>query len=95
MINNGAPQCDTSAALAAAFRYIDGRGPDARGSRQIACRGHAVTVAHSRLAVIELSALGAQPMLDAESGWSIVYNGEIYNYREIRAALQALSLIHI
>jgi asparagine synthase (glutamine-hydrolysing) len=89
MINNGAPQCDTSAALAAAFRYIDGRGPDARGSRQIACRGHAVTVAHSRLAVIELSALGAQPMLDAESGWSIVYNGEIYNYREIRETLQA------
>ncbi|MEV4782387.1 asparagine synthase (glutamine-hydrolyzing) [Burkholderia sp. LMU1-1-1.1] len=89
MINNGAPQCDTSAALAAAFRYIDGRGPDARGSRQIACHGHAVTVAHSRLAVIELSALGAQPMLDAESGWSIVYNGEIYNYREIRETLQA------
>jgi len=89
MINNSAPQCDTSAALAAAFRYIDGRGPDARGSRQIACRGHAVTVAHSRLAVIELSALGAQPMLDAESGWSIVYNGEIYNYRQIRETLQA------
>ena len=89
MINNGAAQCDTSAALAAAFRYINGRGPDARGSRQVACRGHAVTFAHSRLAVIELSALGAQPMVDAESGWSIVYNGEIYNYREIRAALQA------
>nr|WP_315215829.1 asparagine synthase (glutamine-hydrolyzing) [uncultured Duganella sp.] len=89
MINNGAPQCDTSAALAAAFRYIDGRGPDARGSRQVACRGHAVTFAHSRLAVIELSALGAQPMLDTESGWSIVYNGEIYNYREIRETLQA------
>jgi asparagine synthase (glutamine-hydrolysing) len=89
MINNGAPQCDNSAALAAAFRYIDGRGPDARGARQIACRGHAVTLAHSRLAVIELSALGAQPMVDAESGWSIVYNGEIYNYREIRDALKA------
>jgi asparagine synthase (glutamine-hydrolysing) len=87
MINNGAPQCDNSVALAAAFRYIDGRGPDARGARQIAYRGRAVTLAHSRLAVIELSALGAQPMVDADSGWSIVYNGEIYNYREIRATL--------
>ena len=87
MINNGAAQCDTSAALAAAFRYIDGRGPDARGSRQVSCRGHSVTLAHSRLAVIELSTLGAQPMTDAD--WSIVYNGEIYNYREIREALQA------
>ena len=89
MINNGAPQCDTSAALAAAFRYIDGRGPDARGARQVACRGHAVTLAHSRLAVIELSALGAQPMVDHECGWSIVYNGEVYNYQKIREALKA------
>lgn len=89
MINNGAPQCDNSAALTAAFRYINGRGPDARGSRQVACRGHAVTVAHSRLAVIELSALGAQPMVDTGSGWSIVYNGEVYNYREIRDTLKS------
>lgn len=88
IINNGAPQCDNSAALADAFRYIEGRGPDARGARQVACRGHGVTLAHSRLAVIELSALGAQPMVDGASGWSIVYNGEIYNYREIRATLQ-------
>lgn len=92
LVNNGAPQGDHAAALAAAFRFIDGRGPDARGSRHIACRGHGVTLAHSRLAVIELSALGAQPMADADfgggSGWSIVYNGEIYNYRELRATLQ-------
>jgi asparagine synthase (glutamine-hydrolysing) len=89
MINNGGPQGDNSAALAAAFRYIGGRGPDARASRQVACRGHGVTIAHSRLAVIELSALGAQPMVDAESGWSIVYNGEIYNYREIHETLKS------
>lgn len=89
MINNGEPQCDNAATLAAAFRYISGRGPDARGARQVACRGHAVIVAHSRLAVIELSALGAQPMVDAGSGWSIVYNGEVYNYREIRDTLKS------
>lgn len=88
LVNNGAPHDDSAAALAAAFRYIDGRGPDARGSRRMACRGHGVTLAHSRLAVIELSALGAQPMLDAGSGWCLVYNGEIYNYRELRAELQ-------
>jgi asparagine synthase (glutamine-hydrolysing) len=89
IVNNNAPRSDTSAALAAAFRFIDGRGPDARDARKMASRGHGVTLAHSRLAVIELSALGAQPMVDADSGWCIVYNGELYNYREIRDTLQS------
>ncbi|CAN7373164.1 asparagine synthase (glutamine-hydrolyzing) [Duganella sp. LjRoot269] len=77
------------AALAAAFRFIDRRGPDARGDQQFAFGGHHVQLAHTRLAIIELSALGAQPMADAGSGWWIVFNGEIYNYREIREELRS------
>jgi asparagine synthase (glutamine-hydrolysing) len=80
--------CDTAAAMAAAFGFIGGRGPDSRGFKELACRGHAVILAHSRLSIIDLSALGAQPMVDAQSGWSIVFNGEIYNYLEIRQQLR-------
>lgn len=87
MISQG--EFDTPAVLAAAFRYIGGRGPDARGVKSAASCGHAVIFAHSRLAIIDLSALGAQPMVDAESGWWVVFNGEIYNYLEIRQELRA------
>lgn len=91
-VHHGASDGAAAAALALAFRYIDARGPDARGSHQFQCFQHTVTLAHSRLAIIELSALGAQPMADAETGWCIVFNGEIYNYRDIRATLQSAGL---
>jgi len=77
------------ATLATAFRFIDRRGPDAGGEKHLVFGGHHVLLAHSRLAIIELSELGAQPMIDAGSGWWIVYNGEIYNYREIREELRS------
>ena len=41
-----------------------------------------------RLAILDLSPLGHQPMLDAETGNWIVYNGEIYNFREVRSRLE-------
>jgi asparagine synthase (glutamine-hydrolysing) len=80
---------DRRAAMAAAFRFIAPRGPDARGRKQLSFGAHHVLLAHSRLAIIELSELGAQPMGDAVSGWWVVYNGEIYNYREIREELRS------
>ena len=45
---------------------------------------------HRRLAIIELSSLGHQPMLGDDGRYVLVYNGEIYNYLELRAELQAL-----
>lgn len=88
MINKGAANFDTFAAMAAAFCFIDGRGPDSRGFKHAPCLGHSVIFAHSRRSIIELSALGAQPMVDAESGWWVVFNGEIYNYLEIREEMR-------
>ncbi len=60
------------------------RGPDDSG---VWARGP-VALAHRRLEIIDLSAAGAQPMIDAALGLTVVFNGCIYNYRELRAELE-------
>src|SRR3954452_12862993 len=62
------------------------RGPDGEG---IWLDGSAGLV-HRRLAIIDLSELGAQPMRDDELGLAVVFNGCIYNHRELRAELERL-----
>jgi asparagine synthase (glutamine-hydrolysing) len=47
-----------------------------------------VGMAHVRLSIIDLSPLGHQPMVDASGSVVIVFNGEIYNFRELRAQLE-------
>jgi asparagine synthase (glutamine-hydrolysing) len=61
------------------------RGPDDSGARLSAEDG--LGLAHRRLSIIDLSASGHQPMDDATGALTIVYNGEIYNYRELRDEL--------
>jgi len=60
------------------------RGPDGDSIVQL---DH-VGMAHRRLAVIDLTT-GDQPMWSADRRWVIVFNGEIFNYRELRALYQA------
>ena len=60
------------------------RGPD--GSGLWFHNGSAL--AHRRLAIIDLSDRGAQPMVDHELGLTVVFNGIIYNHRELRAELE-------
>jgi asparagine synthase (glutamine-hydrolysing) len=62
------------------------RGPDGAGVR---AQG-AVGMVHRRLAIIDLSERGAQPMHDAALGLTIVFNGCIYNHHELRAELRRL-----
>lgn len=64
------------------------RGPDGCGVR-ISPDG-TVGLAHRRLAIIDLSAGGQQPMQDAAGRVSITFNGEIYNFKELRAELEAV-----
>lgn len=62
------------------------RGPDAAGVFESEIRVRA-TLGHTRLAIIDLSASGNQPMLDPVSRVSLTYNGECYNYQELRQEL--------
>jgi asparagine synthase (glutamine-hydrolysing) len=56
------------------------RGPDAEGVYD----ADGVTLAHRRLSILDLSDAGRQPMANADGTVRIVFNGEIYNYRELR-----------
>jgi asparagine synthase (glutamine-hydrolysing) len=77
-----------SADLAAVARMtcaMVSRGPDSDG---VVAHGP-VAFGHRRLSIIDLSAHGAQPMVDSDLGLTLVFNGCIYNYKELRAELQA------
>jgi asparagine synthase (glutamine-hydrolysing) len=60
------------------------RGPDGAGTWS----HDAVALAHRRLKIIDLSSAGDQPMTDPELGLTVVFNGCIYNHRELRAELE-------
>lgn len=68
------------------------RGPDDSGEWQSERRDvfNGAAFAFRRLAILDLSPQGHQPMLDPETGNVLVFNGEIYNFREVRAELQRL-----
>lgn len=65
------------------------RGPDGRGVR--ALDGGAVLLGHRRLAIIDLSPDGTQPIGNEDGTVWLTYNGEIYNYRELRDELMRRS----
>lgn len=66
------------------------RGPDGRGVVRQKYLEFNVALAHTRLAIIDLSEHGHQPMQDEASNWCVTFNGEIYNYLEIREELKKL-----
>jgi asparagine synthase (glutamine-hydrolysing) len=71
--------------LAAMTRQMWSRGPDAGGTYT---HNH-LAFGHRRLSIIDLAAASAQPMIDPELGLAIVFNGCIYNFRELRGELAA------
>ena len=67
------------------------RGPDDHGTCPLTARGGLAhgAIAHRRLAILDLTRAGHQPMRSADGRWVLAFNGEIYNFRELRAELQA------
>lgn len=63
------------------------RGPDGEGLW--IAPDHRAALGHRRLAIIDVGQSGAQPMSDATGRWTLSFNGEIYNYRELRRELEA------
>src|ERR1700751_5262745 len=64
------------------------RGPDDSGTIVVRDVENEIGLGNRRLAILDLSPLGHQPMQDLETGNWIVYNGEIYNFRQVRAELE-------
>jgi len=66
------------------------RGPDSAGTKVFP--KERLALGHRRLSILDLSERGAQPMSDARERYWITYNGEIYNYREVRRELERKGL---
>jgi asparagine synthase (glutamine-hydrolysing) len=81
-------QRPSSDAMGVMLNAMAHRGPDDRGTQVLA--GGELLFGHLRLSILDLSPLGHQPMTLADRKIWIVYNGEVYNFREIRAELTAL-----
>lgn len=75
---------DPKAAMQRMTDAVQHRGPDAAGIWQ----GGPVVLGHRRLGIIDLQSASDQPMHSADGRYTIVFNGEIYNYRELRTALE-------
>jgi len=80
---NGAPV--SPVVLSKMTDAIAHRGPDGEGHW---IEGN-VGLGHRRLSIIDLSPVGHQPMISTDHRYVLSYNGEIYNYRELRAELEA------
>ena len=81
---------DPDRVAAAMSRAIAHRGPDDQGARRLAGR-HGTTLgamAHRRLSILDLTPAGHQPMVSSNGRYSVVFNGEIYNFRALRAELE-------
>lgn len=74
------------AALARITGQMVNRGPDAAG----VWSAGPVALSHRRLKIMDLAEASGQPMIDAQLGLSLVFNGAIYNYPALRGELEAL-----
>jgi asparagine synthase (glutamine-hydrolysing) len=82
----GAPPPDRDE-LGRILAGLASRGPDGEGIWS--STDNRILLGHRRLAIIDLSLAGSQPMTDRSRRFTVVFNGEIYNYRELRDSLLA------
>ena len=75
-------------ALAASQQALAHRGPDDRGIQVFTADGMSAALVHTRLAVLDLSPAGHQPFTDPAGRYALTYNGEIYNFLDLRRELE-------
>jgi len=73
------------------LNLIGHRGPDASGIEQFNFENNKIILAQTRLAIVDLSDAGAQPMISACGNYAITFNGEIYNHLDLRKKLQEIN----
>lgn len=93
-LSDGRPE-QTRAAVCDMMASSRHRGPDASGSLEIPFAESRLVLGHTRLSIIDLSDGSRQPMQDAKSGSCLAYNGEIYNFRQLRTELEALGMMFV
>ena len=81
------PTSNTYQRVSAALDDLRHRGPDSSDIRSFKLDEVSVFLGHRRLAILDLSAQGSQPMSCAKKRFHIIFNGEIYNYLELRLEL--------
>ncbi len=81
-------QADGKVVVTTMVERLAHRGPDAAGVVEVMKPELAVHLGHTRLSIIDLSSAADQPFV--KGGLRLVYNGELYNYRQLRAQLQSL-----
>lgn len=87
-VSPGNPQ-DMQVKLVGMTRQIEHRGPDSDGHWLDAEAG--IALGHRRLAIVDVSPAGAQPMLSVSGRWLLAFNGEIYNHQQLRAEIERAS----
>lgn len=84
------PRGEGLACVERMVRAMSHRGPDGQDYACVPAReGRSLFLGHARLSILDLSEQAAQPMLDETTGSRLVFNGEIYNYIELRGELEA------
>jgi asparagine synthase (glutamine-hydrolysing) len=86
------PPRDSNRRIDEALYQLRFRGPDDAGRLIESCGEGVVALLHKRLSIIDLSEGGHQPKTSADGRFSMVFNGEIYNYRELRQELRQLGI---
>ena len=72
------------------LKTLSHRGPDSMGKWNSLDNEFPVALGHTRLAILDLTEAGSQPMLTEDNRFVFVFNGEIYNFIELRSELESL-----